>query len=70
LNIDEKENPFEGDDDEPLEEMEKVKGSSSSETLAYGENGRPKSTKESNHDIRICDFCGKTFTGGQAIGSH
>ena len=68
MDIDEQENQ--------LEEMEKVKGSSSLETLAYGENKRPKATKESesnqniHQDIRICDFCGKTFNGGKALGGH
>ncbi|GMY10271.1 zinc finger protein ZAT9-like [Fagus crenata] len=37
------------------------------ETLAHGENERPKATKENK---RICDFCGKAFRGGKALGGH
>ncbi|XP_042954690.1 uncharacterized protein LOC122291108 [Carya illinoinensis] len=80
MDIDAQENQFEGDSHVPIEEMEKLKEFTFSGTILDNDDqdGKPKAIKESRRDtrddhhlnLRICDLCGKTFSGGKALGGH
>ncbi|KAF5447623.1 hypothetical protein F2P56_033162 [Juglans regia] len=79
MDIDGQENQFEGENHVPIEEMEKLKELTFWGTILDNDDdqdGKPKAIKESRQDtdhhldLRICDLCGKTFSGGKALGGH